>query len=122
MRRSIFILITSIFTTENLFGDSFIYNSFNNHGVIGLINTPSARFYEDSSFGITFYNGDPVQKFTMTSFPYNWMEASFFYTNINGLPYCTLQYDPVCKQDYKDKGFNFKFRLKEEGVFPSIMT
>ena len=120
MRRSIFILITSIFITEDLSGDSFTYNSFNNHGVIGLINTPSARFYEDSSFGITFYNGDPVQKITMTSFPYNWMEASFFYTNINGLPYCTIQYDPVCKQDYKDKGFNFKFRLKEEGVFPSI--
>ena len=120
MRRSIFILITSILITEDLFGDSFTYNSFNNHGVIGLINTPSARFYDDSSFGITFYNGDPVQKLTMTSFPYNWMEASFFYTNINGLPYCTVQYDPVCKQDYKDKGFNFKFRLKEEGVFPSI--
>ena len=29
-------------------------------------------------------------------------------------------YDPVCKQDYKDKGFNLKIRLKEEGIFPAI--
>jgi len=29
-------------------------------------------------------------------------------------------FDPVCQQDYKDKGFNFKFRLKEEGLWPAI--
>jgi hypothetical protein len=115
---SIFLIL--VFTAEDMHSDSFIYNSFNNHGVIGTINTPSARFYEESSLGITFYNGDPVQKITMTSFPYNWMEASFFYTNINGLPYCRVAYDPVCKQDYKDKGFNFKFRLKEEGALPAL--
>jgi hypothetical protein len=48
------------------------------------------------------------------------MEASFFYTNIQGKSYCGLDYDPVCDQDYKDKGFNFKLRVKEEGVFPAI--
>jgi hypothetical protein len=48
------------------------------------------------------------------------MEASFFYTNIQGRNYCNLSFDPVCNQDYKDKGFNFKFRLKEEGFFPAI--
>jgi hypothetical protein len=68
---------------------------------------PTARFYDESSYGYTLYNGDPDQKITMTSFPYDWMEASFFYTNIQGKSYCGLDYDPVCDQDYKDKGFNF---------------
>ena len=100
--------------------DSFNYNSFNNHGVIGLINMPSARFYDEASHGITIYDGTPDQKITMTSFPYDWMEASFFYTNIQGKPYCGQSFDPVCQQDYKDKGFNFRFRIKEEGLWPAI--
>ena len=81
---------------------------------------PTARFYDESSYGFTLYNGNPDQKITMTSFPFNWLEASFFYTNINDKPYCENDFDPVCNQDYKDKGFNFKIRLKEEGVLPAV--
>ena len=108
------------FSASSLVADSFEYNSFNNHGAIGLINMPSARFYDEASHGITIYDGTPDQKITMTSFPYDWMEASFFYTNIQGKPYCSQSFDSVCQQDYKDKGFNFKFRLKEEGLWPAI--
>ena len=120
MRNYLLIFSIFIFTSEDLYSDSFKYNSFNNHGVIGLINMPSARFYNEASHGITIYDGTPDQKITMTSFPYDWMEASFFYTNIQGKPYCGQSFDPVCQQDYKDKGFNFKFRLKEEGLWPAI--
>ena len=81
---------------------------------------PTARFYNESSFGLTIYDGNPDQKITLSSFPFNWLEASFFYTNIQDKPYCIYDFDPVCNQDYKDKGFNFKVRLKEEGVFPAI--
>ena len=112
---AIFFLITF-----NVYSDSFKYNSFNNHGSIGLVNMPTARFYDESSYGITIYDGNPDQKITMTSFPYDWMEASFFYTNINDKAYCGNLSDSVCAQDYKDKGFNFKIRLKEEGVLPAI--
>ena len=38
---------------------------------------PSARFYDEAS-SITVYDGTPDQKITMTSFPYDWLEASFF--------------------------------------------
>ena len=109
-----------IFFYSPIYGDSFKYNSYNNHGVIGLINMPSARFLNESSHGITIYKGTPDQKITLSSSPYNWLEASFFYTNINNKAYCTATYDPVCSQDYKDKGFNFKIRLKEEGILPAI--
>jgi len=120
VRNYLLIFSIFIFTSEDLYSDSFKYNSFNNHGAIGLINMPSARFYDETSYGITIYDGTPDQKITMTSFPYNWMEASFFYTNIQGIPYCAQSFDPVCQQDYKDKGFNFKLRLKEEGLGPAI--
>ena len=37
--------------------DSFIYNSYNNHGIVGLINMPSARFFNEGAVGITAYDG-----------------------------------------------------------------
>lgn len=103
-----------------IYSDNFQYNSFNNHGALGLINTPSARFYNEGNYGLTFYKGTPDQKITLTSSPFDWLEASFFYTNIKNRTYCYNAGDPVCDQSYKDKGFNFKIRLKEEGVFPAI--
>ena len=112
-------LLSSIFA-HNSYPDSLTYNTFNNHGSVGLINMPTARFYEESSFGFTVYDGNPDQKITMSSFPFDWLEASFFYTNIQDRPYCNVVFDPVCDQDAKDKGFNFKLRLKEEGIWPAL--
>ena len=82
---------------------------------------PTARFYNESVYGITLYNGDPDQKITLTSSPYDWMEASFFYMNIEDEQQCrtNIQAEIFC-QGYKDKGFNFKIRLKEEGIWPAI--
>ena len=109
------ILSFSLFLCGPLSGDSLEYNSYNNHGVIGLINMPTARLFNEGVIGITVYDGTPDQKITITSSPYDWLEASFFYTNIQGKPYPDFEY-----QDYKDKGFNFKIKLKEEGILPAI--
>ena len=38
-----------------------------------------------------------------------------FYTTIDGRPYPGYEY-----QDYKDEGFNTKFRLKKESSYPGI--
>lgn len=81
---------------------------------------PTARFYDESAFGFTIYDGNPDQKITMSSYPFDWLEASFFYTNIQNKPYCGNESEPICNQDYKDKGFNFKIRLKEEGIWPAL--
>ena len=40
---------------------------------------PTARLYDESSFGITIYDGAPDQKVTMSSSPFDWLEASFLY-------------------------------------------
>ncbi|MEL0238562.1 MAG: YjbH domain-containing protein [Gammaproteobacteria bacterium] len=109
-----YLIIIFLFHIE-IQGDSFKYNTYNNHGVIGLINMPTARFYDEQSHGLTIYDGTPDQKMTFTSSPYNWMEASIFYTNIQGTPYPGFEY-----QDYKDKGFNLKLKLKEQDNFPAI--
>lgn len=111
---SIYILLSLTFSIDSL-SDSFHYNTYNNHGVLGLINMPSARFYNESAHGITVYDGTPDQKITLTSSPYDWFEASFFYTSLQNKPYPGFEY-----QDYKDKGFNLKFRIKEEGFFPAL--
>ena len=59
------IALLIIFNTT-LFGDNFFNNNYNNHGSVGLINMPTARFYDESSFGITAYDGTPDQKVTLT--------------------------------------------------------
>ena len=109
------IIFLGILFIPNILSDSFQYNSYNNHGVVGLINMPTARFFNESVHGVTIYDGTPDQKITLTSSPYDWFEASFFYTNLQGKPYPGFEY-----QDYKDKGFNLKLRVKEEGIFPAI--
>lgn len=108
-----FLLI--FFLPNRLLSDSNIYNAYNNHGVVGMINMPSARFFTESTGGFSFYYGEPDQKITITSSPYDWMETSFFYTNIDG-----KEYGSGFSQDYKDKGFNIKLRIKDEGSWPAI--
>ncbi len=104
-----------IFFIPDLYSDNFEYNTYNNYGMVGLINTPTARFHEAGSYGFSFYNGTPDQKIIASSSPYDWLEASVFYTNIEENPAgCNFE---TCR---KDKGFNFKIRLKEEGALPAL--
>ena len=103
IRTLIFLLLGNL-----VFSDSIKYNNPNNYGVVGLINLPTARFYEESSSSLTLYRGEPDRKITITMMPYDWFEASIFYTSIKG-----REYGSGFDQDYKDKGFNFKIRLKE---------
>lgn len=101
--------------------DSFITNSYNNHGSVGLINAPTARFYNEGVHGFIFYDGTPDQKIILTASPFDWMEGSVFYTNVQDRPYCPeVELYDFCKQDLKDKGFNLKLRVKEEGILPAI--
>lgn len=95
-------------------------NNYNNHGIIGLINMPTARVYDESKYGVTLYKGSPDTRVTFTSSPFDWLEASLYYTDIEDRPYCDQVFDEVCNQSYKDKGFNFKLRIKEEGKLPAI--
>ena len=76
--------LLTIFLITFAYPDSFDNNFYNNHGSVGLINIPTARFFDEEVHGVTVYDGTPDQKITLTSNPYDWFEASFFYTNIQG--------------------------------------
>ena len=117
-----FLIFVSLVYTNSIFSsDSYEFNLYNNYGIVGTIHTPSARTFEEGVHGATVYIGDPNQTVTLSSSPFNWLEASFFYTNIKDRPYCYDFTSEFCLQDFKDKGFNVKARLKEqEGAFPAI--
>ena len=82
---------------------------------------PTARFYDEGSHGIVIYDSEVDQKITLSSNPYDWFEASFFYMNLESRQLCRAygNTQTYC-QGYKDKGFNVKVRVKEEGVFPAV--
>ena len=115
-----FLVLATLIFTYQVYGDSFEHNLYNNYGVVGLISTPTARTYNEGVHGVTVYNGTPNQTVTLSANPFDWFEASFFYTNVQDRPYCYETYDIVCQQDFKDKGFNVKLRLKEQGKLPAI--
>ncbi len=108
------LIILVIILANKLFSDDIFYNFPNNHGSLGVINIPSARFYDSPSGSFSGYRGFPDRKLTLTLYPYDWMEASLFYSSFKGRPY------GVYSQDYKDKGMNIKLRLKEQGIFPAL--
>ena len=87
----------------------------NNHGSIGLINNKTARFAEEASWSASIYKGNPDTRLNLTLYPYSWLEATLFYSNIGGKPYPGYEF-----QDYKDKGFNIKIKVFDEGKFPAI--
>lgn len=101
--------------TMDIFPDDFFYNAPNNNGSLGVINIPSARFYNSPAGFLSFYRGSPDRKAVVSLYPYDWLEASVFYSSIKG-----KEYGIGFSQDYKDKGFNLKIRLKEQDNLPAI--
>ena len=99
----IFSLFTSSETTKN------------NHGISGIINLPNANFFEEGNASMTIFRGEPDRKYTFTFSPFNWMEGGFYYSDITG-----KEYGNGYLQSYKDKGFNVKFKLKNQDKYPAI--
>ena len=115
-----FLLLVSVIFINSIYSDSYEHNLYNNYGIVGTIHTPSARTFDEGVHGLTIYKGTPNQTVTLSASPFDWLEASFFYTNITDRPYCYDFTSEFCLQDFKDKGFNVKARLKEQGVFPAV--
>jgi|GEM_PF-2550559 len=115
-----FLVLATLLFTDQVYGDSFEHNLYNNYGIVGLIHMPTARTYNEGVHGITIYSGTPNTTVTLSANPFDWFEASFFYTNVEDRPYCYDFTSETCLQDFKDKGFNLKLRLKEQGKLPAI--
>lgn len=80
----------------------------------GLIRTPNALLNSEGTISFLYSNFDPFVHGRITLSPYDWLEGSFFYTDINTERYAGT------KQSNKDKGFALKLKIKEQGRFPAV--
>ena len=60
-----------------------IGNTSNIHGEIGLINIPSSRTLEEGNLKLHLVNSDPINSLFIIANPFNWMEVSLRYADIN---------------------------------------
>jgi len=94
--------------------------SFSNYGGLGLIQMPNARFLEEGSIGISWSDIEPYQRGSIVAYPFDWLEASYQYTDINNALYSNVAAFSG-DQTYKDKGFDIKLLLfKERRYSPAI--
>lgn len=86
------------------------------HGGIGLVQLPTARFSSDGEFGISVSTDEPWNRIMAKMQFLPWFEAVVKYTESS-----YLSYGAGIDQTTKDKGFDVKFRLREESEnFPQI--
>jgi len=104
--------------------DDYLYSDVgltsNIHGEIGIVNIPSSRILEEGILKLHLVNSDPINSLLITAVPFDWMEVSLRYADIN-----TEKYSPYKSfsgdQTYKDKSFNLKLKLIEESEkFPEL--
>lgn len=125
MLRSFSILLTGLFCL-NIYSsiDDYIYvnkyPTFSNYGGIGYIQNPSARFYDEGTLAFTWSHNDPYLRGSIVAYPFNWLEASYQYTDVNNALYSSIE-SFSGSQSYKDKSFDFKVRVyKERKYLPAI--
>jgi len=91
-----------------------------NYGETGLLEIPTARLMSEGSLKIGLNSSFPYEMTVIGAAPFPWMEATFRYTELKNQlysPYPSFSGN----QSYKDKSFDFKFRLFEERRYlPSI--
>ena len=83
---------------------------------MGLVMTPTARTSEEGTIAFKISEYAPFNKISLVAYPFDWLEASVYYTDVN-----VRRYYIGSKQSYKDKGFSFKIKaLNETRFFPAI--
>ena len=89
--------------------------TYNSYGTLGYLNVPSAFTNQEQTFNISFLDGREDRKLLITGSPYDWLDASLYYSDINTRPYAKGS-----NRDYQDKGYSFKIRLKDKDSLPAI--
>ena len=84
----------------------------NDWGLVGALQTPSARMRSAGNFAFTANRVDPYTRWNVMAQPFSWMEAGFRYTDVANKAYGSTSLSG--SQSYKDKGFDVKFGLLSE--------
>ncbi len=87
-------------------------NTYTFNSGTGAIMTPNARFNKEGTIALNISYFEPINKLSLVASPFNWLESSVYYNDIN-----VRRYFPGSDQSYKDKGFSFKIKLLEETSF-----
>ena len=96
-------------------GDSLRYNSISNNGSIGLINMPSARFYDQGTIAFNFYKDGGSHKKSILIAPLDGIEISLLETDAS-----FYNTETLLGQQKSIEEVNLKIRLKEEGDYPAV--
>ena len=81
---------------------------------------PTARMHEEGTISFSWSHLDPYLRGSIVANPFNWLEASYQYTDINNYLYSTVK-SFSGSQSYKDKGFDAKIRIfKETSLIPEV--
>lgn len=90
--------------------------SYSNYGTLGLVQSPNARFFDAGTLAFSWSHNDPYLRGSIIAYPFEWMEASYQYTDINNALYSeSVAFSG--KQSLKDKGFDIKLRVLKESQF-----
>ncbi|RUO74533.1 YjbH domain-containing protein [Pseudidiomarina sediminum] len=85
-------------------------------GGVGLLQTPTARMNSEGHLTVGYSDTDDYRRMSLTLQLFDWLEATARYTDLR---YSYYSRDPEFSNDQtlKDKGFDLKFRLAEEGTW-----
>lgn len=90
------------------------YLSSSDWGVVGLLQTPTARMRPAGSYSATFSRTSPYSRYSFMLQPFDWMEAGFRYNSLTNAKFGVSTTNP--DQSFKDKNFDVKFRLMQESA------
>ena len=93
--------------------------SANDWGLIGLLQTPTARMAKSGEARFHYSRVYPYQRNNVLLQPLDWLEAGFRYTDIGNRLYGSAEI--TGKQSLTDKSVDFKLRLmKETAILPQL--
>jgi hypothetical protein len=88
--------------------------SSNDFGGVGLLQTPSARFSRDGQLTAGYNMVAPYDRYFVTMQAMPWLEGTLRYTSVRNRLYSDVP-EFSGDQTYKDRGFDIKIKLLDEG-------
>lgn len=85
-------------------------------GGVGLMQTPTARMSREGEFSLNYHNNDQYRFYAASIQLFPWLETTLRYTDVRTRKYSSVE-SFSGSQTYKDKSFDFKARLWEEGYW-----
>lgn len=85
-------------------------------GGVGLLQTPTARMAREGAFSFNYHDNDQYRFYSGSMQLFPWLETTLRYTDVRTRKYSNVEAFSG-NQTYKDKSFDMKLRLWEEGYW-----